>query len=79
MNTEHKTKIVIAELYLECRELRNQNVELKKTMRRIRMECVGVGGPLNDNKLGFDEQQRKVFHRIESLTSMGDEADDDEG
>lgn len=42
----------------KCLEFRGEQ------LAEVVLRLVCVGGPLNDNMLGFDSEQRKYLHRI---------------
>lgn len=48
--------------------LENEVSDLRARMTRISLECVGIGGPLNDNVLQYTKEQLGPFFRIEELT-----------
>ena len=56
---------IIARQARELIELRDEVARLKESASMARMQIIGIGGPLNDNKLGFNKEQLGVFRRIE--------------
>lgn len=57
---------IIGTQVIKIEELLEELTLYKKACQRIRLELVGMGGPLNDNVLQFNADQLKVFHRIET-------------
>jgi len=57
-------KEVIAKQATRIFELEAQVDDLKKRMERIVLHCVCIGGPLNDNVLGYSKAQLVTFARI---------------
>jgi hypothetical protein len=45
-------------------ELRDEVADLKERLRRARSHIYCIGGPLNDNKLGYTKPQMVTFARI---------------
>lgn len=45
-------------------ELRDEVADLKERIRKATLRMICIGGPLNDNVLGFNQAQRLVFHSI---------------
>lgn len=56
---------LIARQAKQIEELRDEVTELREGIREARLHMICVGGPLNDNVLGFTKEQRMVFHRID--------------
>lgn len=56
---------VIANQAREIQELKVQIEQATEIKHSIMMMLVGIGGPLNDNKLGFTTAQFPLFHAIE--------------
>ncbi len=54
--------IVMQQLKIE--ELLKNEELYKSSIYNSIMLMVGIGGPLNDNILGFTRKQRAVFHKI---------------
>ena len=46
------------------KELQNEIRELKEVISKIYGKIYCIGGPLNDNTLNFNAQQRKWCHNI---------------
>jgi len=61
---EDELKTIIAKQQGELYALREDNQEFKQRLNDIRMSLICIGGPLNDNKLGYNPAQRKLFHEI---------------
>ena len=57
--------VLIAEQQLEIRRLREAAEDHATSLRNIRMMLVGIGGPLNDSRIQYTREQRKIFHDIE--------------
>lgn len=57
---------LIARQALQIEELSDEVKMLKASIREARLHMICVGGPLNDNMLGFTGEQRAVFHRIDN-------------
>lgn len=45
-------------------EQRDHITDLHERINRAQLHMICIGGPLNDNKLGYTKEQRMVFHRI---------------
>lgn len=61
---------VIARQAQKIIELEDAITDLQDRIGKARLPMICIGGPLNDNKLGFSKEQRAVFHRIDS--ELGD-------
>jgi hypothetical protein len=48
----------------QLEELRDEVADLKERLRRARSHIYCIGGPLNDNKLGYTKPQMVTFARI---------------
>lgn len=57
----------IGRLMLKAQQDRDEAAELRKRIDRAISIMVCIGGPLNDNVLQFNKEQRAVFHRIQSV------------
>lgn len=55
---------LIARQAKQLEELRDEVADLKERSRRARMHIYCIGGPLNDNKLGYSKPQMVTFARI---------------
>ena len=55
---------LIARQAKQLEELRDEVSDLKERARRARLHIYCIGGPLNDNKLGYSKQQMVTFYRI---------------
>lgn len=51
---------------------------MNEAMRKIHMEVYGIGGPLNDNKLGYSRQQMVPFSRIAAQADGWGRMEDDQ-
>lgn len=59
-----------AQQALELATVKEENADLKDRLDKIHMMLVCIGGPLNDNVLGFNEAQRRLLHRIDELANL---------
>jgi hypothetical protein len=66
-NVASETETIAAQAR-ELVALRAEADDMRKRLAQIRGHLVCIGGPLNDNVLGYTKQQLVVFHRIEELT-----------
>lgn len=48
-------------------ELEAELGRCKKALEQIHLICVGIGGPLNDNRLGYTRGQLGPFWQIDEL------------
>ena len=55
---------LIARQAKQLEELREEVAELKDRARKARSHIYCIGGPLNDNKLGYTREQMVTFARI---------------
>jgi hypothetical protein len=55
---------LIARQAKQIEELRDEVADLKERVRRARSHIYCIGGPLNDNKLGYSKPQMVTFARI---------------
>lgn len=62
---------LIARQAKQLEELRDEVADLKERARRARLHIYCIGGPLNDNKLGYSKPQMVTFARISE--ELGDE------
>lgn len=60
---------LIAKQALRIAELEERLNDTDGRLSQIHQMLVGIGGPLNDNILGFDQPQRRLLHKIDGLTS----------
>lgn len=60
---------LIGKQQFEIEELKKKLEELRVSMRQIQSKMVCIGGPLNDNKLGFNGAQLAFIHDIYQLAS----------
>ena len=61
---------LIARQAKQIEELRDEVADLKERARRARLHIYCIGGPLNDNKLGYTRAQLVTFARI--VEELGD-------
>lgn len=59
---------IIAEQARRIFMLEEKNKSLLEMREKVRLQCICVGGPLNDNVLGFTSVQMRVFQRIMDAT-----------
>ena len=52
-------------------ELEDESALYHAASTAIRRYIVGVGGPLNDNKLGYTNEQLSTFHAILATLASG--------
>ncbi len=69
--TDLKEAELIARQAKQLEELRDEVADLKERARRARLHIYCIGGPLNDNKLGYSNQQMVTFARI--ADELGDD------
>jgi uncharacterized coiled-coil protein SlyX len=62
---------LIARQAKKLEELSDEVADLKERARRAREHIYCIGGPLNDNKLGYSKPQMVTFARI--ADELGDE------
>jgi len=55
---------LIARQAKQLEELRDEVADLRERSRRALMHIYCIGGPLNDNKLGYTKPQKVTFARI---------------
>lgn len=55
---------LIARQARKIEELRDEVADLKARVRKACMHIYCIGGPLNDNKLGYSKPQMVTFARI---------------
>jgi hypothetical protein len=55
---------LIARQAKQVEELRDEVADLKERAHKARMHIYCIGGPLNDNLLGYTREQMVVFDRI---------------
>lgn len=55
---------LIARQAMQLEELRDEVADLKARMRAAWSHIYCIGGPLNDNKLGYSRPQMETFFRI---------------
>lgn len=60
MNNEE----LIAKITKENYELKEENILFKESLNHIKSLLVCIGGPLNDNVLQFNKEQRNYLHKI---------------
>lgn len=68
---------LVAKQQLEIEKLKSVLEMYEKDREYIRCVLVGIGGPLNDNKLGYTSEQRAELRNIYSLVEF-DERESDE-
>lgn len=55
----------------QLEELRDEVADLKERVRKARMHIYCIGGPLNDNVLGYSRAQMSTFARIANELGSG--------
>jgi hypothetical protein len=55
---------LIAKQQLEIETLKEKVAELEDSQRSALQYFYCIGGPLNDNVLGFNVEQRRLLHKI---------------
>ncbi len=63
MTSELKDKLIVKQ-QLEIEELKQRIVDYNECMIAINGLLFNIGAPLNDNILQFNNEQRKVLHKI---------------
>lgn len=58
---------MIAKQAIKLAEMKARLADHKQAEQEIKALMVCIGGPLNDNKLEYTADQRKIFHAIERL------------
>ena len=61
---------LIARQARQIEELRDEVADLRCRSRKAWGHIYGIGGPLNDNKLGYSKEQMVTFARI--ADALGD-------
>lgn len=67
---------LIARQARKIEELKDELADLKERARRARLHIYCIGGPLNDNKLGYTREQMVTFALI--ADDLGEGGDDDD-
>lgn len=60
---------LIAQQSLEIASLKERISLYEECCKKIHLECVAIGAPLNDNKLGYSREQLGPFNRINLLAT----------
>lgn len=58
---------LIAQQARRIAELEEKLAKAENVWNNIHMEIYGIGGPLNDNKLEYNKEQKIPFRRIANL------------
>lgn len=58
---------LIVKQALDLDKTRTRVEEYEEVLEKILLKLVCIGGPLNDNKLRYSKEQRKIFHDIEEM------------
>ena len=61
-------KILIADQQLEITSLKNKVKAFEEDFKKIHSMLICVGGPLNDNREQYNNEQLKIFFKIHLLT-----------
>jgi len=59
--------IIIAEQAKALFKAERRVEELEDSMRQIRLKLICIGGPLNDNVLGYSNEQLRIFRAISNI------------
>ncbi len=71
---------LIARQAKQLEELRDEAADLKQRAQRARSLIYCIGGPLNDNKLGYSKPQMLTFLRIaQELDGAGIQQGENDG
>jgi hypothetical protein len=62
---------LIARQAKQLEELRDEVADLRERAQRARLHIYCIGGPLNDNKLGYTRPQMKTFYEIANELGEG--------
>jgi len=65
-----KESTLIARQALEIAELKEQVANYQAALKDIKMILVCIGGPLNDNVLGYSRKQLTTFYNIEEVLDL---------
>lgn len=63
-------ELIISRQAKEIYALSDRVKELEDRIHDAKLHMICIGGPLNDNKLQFNKEQRQVFHNI--MQELGD-------
>ena len=63
---------LVAKQQLEIENLKEKLQRALEDKESIVMELVCIGGPLNDNKLKYTQEQLKILFRIHELANRQD-------
>jgi nucleoside-triphosphatase THEP1 len=55
---------VVARQAMKLERLEDENEQLRDRISRAKRHMICIGGPLNDNKLGYSREQMATFFRI---------------
>lgn len=70
---------MIGRMVNENDQLRAENAAMRDAITEFRSWCCGIGGPLNDNLLQFNADQRKwLSTRMNALLSVAIDIEEDE-
>ena len=59
--------IIIAEQAKALFKAERRVEKLEEAMRKIRLKLICIGGPLNDNALGYSSEQLQPFRAISNI------------
>jgi len=76
---ERRWKDLAAEQALRISELEKLTAEWQEAADKVIQECCGIGGPLNDNRLGYSRAQMGPFFRIVELVKVSYNSGEDRG
>jgi hypothetical protein len=64
---------LIAKQAKQIEELKVAVATMRHAIATVRGRIYCIGGPLNDNKLGFSHEQKKLFHSIVSSLNVAND------
>lgn len=65
---DKRDKLIVSQ-QLEIQDLKAFKESALKDFREINLMLVCVGGPLNDNVLGYSREQRQPLHKINGIVT----------
>ncbi len=61
---------LIARQAKKIEELQDTIEDYEETIRNVMNAMVCIGGPLNDNKLGYTKEQLRIFHGMYAMLDL---------
>lgn len=61
---------LITKQQTEIEELKERNQSMNEALREISGKLTNIGGPLNDNRLEFNREQRALLWEIHGIASL---------